>query len=36
VLNDGGYVLTGGFWVGGAAAAPWHTIYLPLVLRSAL
>jgi hypothetical protein len=33
VLNDGGYVLTGGFWVGGAAAAPWHTIYLPLVLR---
>jgi hypothetical protein len=34
VLHDGGYVLTGGFWVGGAAAAPWHYIYLPLVLRN--
>lgn len=34
MLEGGGYVLSGGFWVGGAAAAPWRTVYLPLVLRN--
>lgn len=33
VLEGSGYVLSGGFWVGGAAAAAWRTIYLPLILR---
>ena len=34
VLAGGGYTLAGGFWAGGAAPAPRHYIYLPLVVRS--
>ncbi len=34
LLNGEGYTLAGGFWPGGAVAAPGYIIYLPLVLRS--
>ena len=33
LLAGGDYTLGGGFWGGGALAAPQHRIYLPLVLR---
>jgi hypothetical protein len=33
LLAGGDYTLGGGFWGGGALAAPPHVIYLPLVLR---
>jgi len=33
LLTGGNYTLGGGFWVGGAAA-PGHSVYLPLVLRN--
>ena len=33
LLAGGDYTLGGGFWGGGALAAPQHVIYLPLVLR---
>jgi len=32
-LSGGGYALAGGFWPGGAVAAPEYVIYLPLVVR---
>jgi hypothetical protein len=33
VLEGGSYVLGGGFWRGGEAAAPWYEVYLPVALR---
>ena len=33
VLTGGPYVLGGGFWRGGAAAAAAYRIYLPMVFR---
>jgi hypothetical protein len=33
-VDGGGYSLGGGFWGGGAGAAPGYLIYLPLVVRS--
>jgi hypothetical protein len=33
VLASNDYVLSGGFWVGGAPAGMGHRVYLPLVLR---
>jgi hypothetical protein len=34
LLSGGGYTLAGGFWPGGAVAAPGYLIYLPLVVRN--
>jgi hypothetical protein len=34
LLTGEDYTLGGGFWSGGAAAAPGNQIYLPLVMRS--
>jgi len=34
LLTGGVYTLGGGFWGGGAVAAPEYLIYLPLVLRN--
>jgi len=34
LLTRGGYSLAGGFWPGGALAAPQYSVYLPLVLRN--
>ena len=34
LLTGGVYTLDGGFWGGGAVAAPEYLIYLPLVLRN--
>ena len=33
LLTGSGYALGGGFWGGGAVAAPEYVIYLPLVVR---
>lgn len=33
LMSGGDYALAGGFWAGGAAAAPEYLIYLPLVVR---
>jgi hypothetical protein len=33
-LSNGGYVLTGGFWVGAESELGANSIYLPLVLRN--
>jgi len=33
LLTGGSYTLAGGFWPGGAAAAPVEWVYLPLVVR---
>lgn len=35
LLAGGGYTLAGGFWPGGAVAAPLRRVYLPLVMRRA-
>jgi hypothetical protein len=34
LLAGEGYTLAGGFWPGGAVAAPEYPVYLPLVVRS--
>ena len=33
-MQGGVYTLAGGFWSGGALAAPQYPIYLPLVMRA--
>lgn len=34
LMTGGTYTLAGGFWGGGAVAAPENVIYLPLVMRN--